>query len=112
MKSGKRKTKLPPFVALSRQTLKSKEWREELSSSAKVLYVQLKNKFVGDNNGELCLHYSELKGLMSKATAWRAFKQLQDKGWIEKSRQGGLYRFINKFTLTGKYDNALVKYKL
>ena len=112
MKPGKRRTELPPFVALSHQTLKSKEWREGLSSSAKVLYIHLKYKFVGDNNGELCLHYSELKGLMSKATAWRAFKELQDTGWIEKTRQGGLYRFINKFTLTGKHDNALIKYSL
>ena len=112
MKPGKRRNRLPPFVALSRETLRSKEWREELSSSAKVLYIHLKYKFTGDNNGDLCLHYSELKGLMSKATAWRAFKELQDQEWITKSRQGGIYRFVNKFELTGKYDTAIIKYKL
>ena len=111
MKPGKRKgNKLPPFVAVSRETMRSKEWREGLTSSEKILYLHLKYKYVGDNNGELCLHYSELKGLMSKGTAWRAFKGLEEKGWIEKTKIGGLFRFINHYKLTGKYDNALVKY--
>ena len=108
MKPGKRKDRLPPFVALGRGMLKTIEWREGLTASEKVLYIHLKAKFVGINNGELCLHYSELKGLMAKGTACTAFKGLEEKGWIEKTRQGGLYRFTNLFRLTGKYDEALV----
>lgn len=110
MKPGKRRTRLPSFVALTRETMRSDQWRKGLSSSEKVLYMHLKVKYVGYNNGEICLHYSELVGLMSKGTAWRAFKGLEEKGWIEKTKIGGLFRFINHYKLTGKYDNALIKY--
>ena len=111
MKPGKRR-RFPSFVALGRQMLKSKEWRQELSYSEKILYIHLKYKYVGDNNGEIELHYSELEDFMSPATISKAFKGLLKKGWIEKTKQGGLYRFRNFYKLTGKYDDALVNYKL
>ena len=107
MKPGKRKKRHASFVGLSRKTLKSKEWRTGLSSSAKVLYLHLKYKFVGYNNGNIMLHYSEID-FMAPATASRAFKELGAKGWIIKTRFGGLYRYSTKFELTGKYDDAFI----
>ncbi len=109
MKTGKRR-KFPPFVALDRNMLKSVEWRKGLSSTEKVLYVHLKHKYVGINNGEICLHYSELKDMMAPATIWRAFKGLETKGWLERTKHGGLYRFVNHYRLTGTYDKALVNF--
>lgn len=105
MKPG-RHNKVPPFVALPRQTLKSPEWRTGLSSSAKILYLHLKNKFVGYNNGEICLHYSEVSDFMAMATIRKSFKELEEKGWIEVSRKiGGDYRFTKTYTLTGRHDS-------
>lgn len=109
MKLGKRR-KFPPFVAVARETLKSKEWREGLSSSEKVLYLHLKSKYVGTNNGEIELHYSELKNMMAPSTISHAFRGLEKKGWVEKTRHGGLFRYRNLYKLTGKYDKALANY--
>lgn len=110
MKPGKRKKRFSSFVAIERATLKSKEWREGLTSSEKVLYIHLKSKYVGTNNGEIELHYSELKDMMAPQTISTAFKGLEEKGWVEKTRRGGLYRYRNLYKLTGKYDQALVNY--
>lgn len=104
-----RKRRLPPFVAISRTALKSKEW-ETLSSSTKVVYLHLKLKFVGHNNGEIILHYSELKDMFSSSTIAKAFKELESKGWIERTHVGGLYRYINKYKLTGKYDDSVLQF--
>ena len=107
----KKKKKLPSFVAISRKTLQGEEWRE-LYPPARDIYLQLKRKYVGYNNGQLVLHYSELKGMYSSSTISKAFKELENNGWVERERIGGLYRFHNEYRLTGKYDDALINYGL
>jgi len=107
MKPGKRR-RFPPFVALSREMLRSIEWRTGLIPSEKILYIHLKSKFVGHNNGELYLHYSEMEDMMATGTIAQAFKGLIEKGWIAKEQHiGGKYRFQVKYRLTGKCDSAL-----
>jgi len=113
MKPGKRSKRLPPFVALPREMLKSPAWRSGLRSSAKILYIHIKHKYVGYNNGEICLHYNELRDFMAPGTISRAFKELEEKGWIDREDQvGGKYRFTVFYKLTGKYDSAIGQYKL
>ena len=107
---SRRKAHLPPFVAIGRHTLTVPEWRTGLSSSEKIIYLHLKSKFVGHNNGEIVLHYSELLDMFSSATISKALKGLEKKGWMEKTKQGGLYRYTNKYRLTFKYDNAYAKF--
>lgn len=104
----RKKAKLPPFVALGRFMLRSKEWRG-LSPKAKILYIHLKHKYVGHNNGDIELHYSELKDMMASSTISSAFKELEAKGWITPTKYGGLYRYVNKYKLTGKYDEIIVR---
>ena len=87
--------------------LKSKEWRSELNSSEKILYIELKRKFAGHNNGEIRLHYSELEDMMANSTICKAFKGLEKKGWINRTAVGGYHRFIYYFKLTGNYDEAI-----
>ncbi len=97
------------FVMLGRRTLKCPEWKG-LSASAKLLYIHLKAKYNGSNNGEIRLHYSELKGtqgLRSSATVAKAFQELESKGWIKKTKHGGMYRYFNEYELTGRYDECL-----
>ena len=102
-----RRKKMPPFVAISREALKGTAWRS-LSSTAKVMYLHLKYKYVGHNNGEIELHYSELKDMFASDTIAKGFKELQRTGWVERTQYGGLFRFVNKYKLTGKYDNSLL----
>jgi hypothetical protein len=106
---SRKKAKLPPFVALSRAMLKNPEWRK-LSPAAMIVYVYLKNKYVGTNNGEIELHYSEIRDIFAPATISKALKQLKASGWIDGTKIGGLYRYSNHYRLTGKHDTALVNY--
>ena len=85
----------------------SEEWRS-LTPKAKIVYLHLKYKFVGHNNGEIVLHYSELKDMFSSKTIARAFRELEAKGWVERTQYGGLYRYVNKYRLTFKYDKAFL----
>lgn len=94
---------------LPRKMLKMKEWKE-LTPKAKTLYIHLKAKFNGSNNGQIRLYYSELKdmkGFSSHNTISSSFKELENKEWIERTEIGGLYRHFNEYKLTGKYDEYL-----
>ncbi len=98
----------PGFVALPREMLKSKEWRQELCPSARDLYVQIKRKYDGSNNGEIRLYYSELSDFMAHGTIAKGFKDLEAKGWIERTKIGsGKYRWVYDIKLTGKYDGRI-----
>jgi predicted transcriptional regulator len=92
-----------------RKILKLDEWKN-LSPSAKILYIHLKAKYNGSNNGNIDLHYSEMKGikgLSSHSTISKALKELLDKDWIKKKEFGGLYRHSNKYELTGTFDDYI-----
>ena len=98
------------FVMLGRgMLLGNLEWKG-LSIAAKVLYVYLKAKYNGSNNGGIHLHYSELKGvkgLSSPSTVSRAFRELENKAWIKRTKQGGLYRYFNEYELIGGHGDYL-----
>jgi hypothetical protein len=97
------------FVMLPRKTLRGEEWRE-LSPRAKILYIHLKGKYNGQNNGHIQLHYSELygiKGLSSPSTISKAFTELEQKEWIRRTKYGGLYRYACEYELTGKFDDSI-----
>jgi hypothetical protein len=98
------------FVMLGRSMLlRQPEWKG-LSIAAKLAYVYLKAKFNGTNNGSIRLHYSELKGvkgISSPSTISRAFKELEKKEWIKRTKHGGLHRYFNEYELTGKHDDHL-----
>lgn len=110
MKKGKHDRYRLPFVALGKGLwLRSAEWRG-LSPGTRDIYSVLKAKFNGANNGDISLHYSELRGIRGLAcnrSISRAFKELESKGWISKTRRGGLYRYENKYRLTGLHDDHL-----
>jgi predicted transcriptional regulator len=85
------------------------EWKR-LTPRAKILYLYIKAKYNGSNNGCIRLYYSELKGVKgfsSHGAISRAFKELEEKNWIRRKQIGGLYRHINDYELIGKYDGML-----
>jgi len=107
---SRKKVKYTNFFMLGREMiLHCDEWKQ-LSPSAKILYLYVKAKHNGSNNNQICLHYSELetvRGLSSPSTVSKAFSELEQKGWIERTSLGGLYRTPNKYGLTGKYDDYI-----
>jgi hypothetical protein len=98
------------FVRLGRDLIfRSEEWKR-LSPRAKVLYVTLKAKYNGANNGEIRLCYSELSdhsGFRSRKSISTAITELEREGWISRTKRGGLHRYENRFGLTGKFDVLL-----
>ena len=83
--------------------LRSSEWRN-LSKSARLLWIHLKANFNGSNADKLRLSYGEMKGLMAPATMSKAFKELEKKTWIEKTKHGGLYRYYCTYRLIGPWS--------
>lgn len=83
----------------------SPAWRV-LSYSAKALYTDLRAKLRSTNNGNVNATLSEMKhrGWRSSATLSKALRELEQMGFIAKTRQGGiaamsrvcsLYRFTD-----------------
>ena len=95
------------FVGLERRLFRKCLEFRELTPRAIVLYLQLKSKFNGGNNGQIILHYSEVKGargFKSDKSISAAFKELERAGWIKIAQNGGLYRYQNQYRLTAKVD--------
>ena len=87
----------------------SKEWKD-LSPAAKLIYLYLKGKFSPMINGRIRLYHSELKdikGLKNSGSRCKAFKELEWKGWIRRTKLGGLYRHFNEYELTGEFDPSI-----
>ena len=98
------------FVMIGRMMLlHCDEWKQ-LSPSAKIFYLYLKANFNGRNNGKIRLYYSglsDVKGVASPSTIAKAITELEKKGWIKRTKIGGLIRNINEFELTGEHDDCL-----
>jgi len=109
MRKGKRDRYCPPFVALSKELiLRTPEWWA-LSHGARDIYLLLKAKHNGSNNGRICLYYAEvlnkrIAGLRSPKAISAAFRELEDNKWIKRTKIGGLYRFKNEYALLWTYD--------
>lgn len=103
---GKRKSKLPPFVAIARTTIMSKDWRE-LKPTERITYIQIKYHFNGSNNGQIKASIKTLakETNLNASTVCSAIKTLMVKGWIERTNPGGLYKNASTYRLTGKIDS-------
>jgi len=97
-----KKNRLPPFVALYKELLRDSNWRS-LSFSAMVIYVYMRGKFNTSTFSEVSLAYSEMKDMMSTKTMSKAFKELQKKGFIVKTKHGGLYGGVCKYKFIGQF---------
>ncbi len=99
----KKKRYGPPFVMLEKATLDSKEWKQ-LSPPEMLVYIYIKKNYNGRNNGAIVLRYSELKPIFAPATISKGLKGLAAKGWVERTKFGGICRYTNMFKLTGQHD--------
>jgi len=105
---GRKKYKSPPFVMIRQDLLKEPEWCK-LSSSAKVLYIYLRAKFNYKTLSEVTLAYSEMKDNMSSKTIRKAFIELMVGGWIERTKQGGLFGGVCAYKFIGPYKDFYYK---
>lgn len=113
-KKIKGRTSEGSFVGLQHHILKSAEFGS-LSAWAVKLLMEMAKEFKGTNNGNFSASFSVLRtrGWRSPGTLSKALKELEEKGWIVKTRQGGR-RQCSLFGITwwpiddgnGKHDYA------
>ena len=107
-KNGKRSDE-GQYVALPYAMLKSPAWRS-LSGNAVRVWFELHTRYNGGNNGAVRLSFAEAVAALhiSKATAQRAFRELQEKGFIALVKQGNWYhRQAHEWRLTTKSTHSL-----
>jgi hypothetical protein len=97
-----RRNKLPPFVAIYREMLRSPAWAL-ISNSSRVAYLHIKEKCVSPEPGELTLSFKEMERIMRRKTFARALDELERFGFIKRTQRGGLYRKRNYFTLIDEW---------
>jgi hypothetical protein len=105
VKKGKR-DKYSSFVGLERRIIFQCPEFRQLSPRAITLYLHIKAKFNGGNNGQIAFHYREIKGakgFRSDKAISAALKELSP-DWVERTKIGGLYRYQNLYRLTGRFD--------
>ena len=92
------------FTSLPHTLTESEAFRT-LPGSALKIYIELRRRFRGGNNGNLHVSLEEAKRLlrMGKATALRGFRELESRGLIVKTRAGNWYRRLAaRWRLTDK----------
>lgn len=74
----------PSFIMLRHDMMDSPAW-QSLSAEAQILWVHIRRRYNGNNNGKIPLSCREAGRLLnvSPNTAGRAFSDLQDRGFIK-----------------------------
>ena len=76
------------FVQLPEWILKTEAWRN-LSLPSRCLYIELKRRYVGNNNGSIKLSYRECENLLGlhRNSIGQRFVELQKMGFITKTSE-------------------------
>jgi hypothetical protein len=77
------------YAPLPYSMLKSPAWRSLSGNTIKV-WLEIRRRFHGGNNGKLSLSLNEGASLLGigKATVFRSLKELQEKGFLEMTERG------------------------
>jgi len=92
------------YAPLPYPMLRSDAWRSLSGPAVKVL-LELHTRFNGGNNGQLHLSMNEASNLLGigKSSVQRAFRELEEKGFLALTRQGSWYhRKASEYRLTTK----------
>jgi hypothetical protein len=99
------------FIRLYNEIINSPAWIC-LSPSAVKLYIAMRSRLNGFNNGDISATLSIMKinGMRSSATLAKCLKELEVLGFIDKTRQGGIaaggkFCSLYRFTDEQVYEN-------
>ena len=88
---------------VQKELLRSQDWKA-LSNSERIAWIHLKASFKGYGSESLSLTYASMRDIMAAATLSKALKGLIEKGWVEKTQHGGLYRYYCTYRLVGPWS--------
>ncbi len=106
-RKGRRDT--PPFIMLRLDIYDHPAWKA-LSSKAVLIWLEIRKRYNGRNNGEISLSVREaaIVAHCSKDTALKALNQLQTHGFIKMNNKGHFQnRHATTWTLTCEKLNDL-----
>lgn len=88
------------FVMLWHWLMNSAAWRS-LTCDQKQLYLELRRRFNGTNNGQIYLSVRDATRELhiAKATAQKAFRALQEKGFLKCARLGSFHYKVRHASL-------------
>ena len=98
----------PQYVPIPYLMAHSPAWRS-LGGSAIKVWIELRSRFNGHNNGKLSLGLDEAARLlsMSKATAHRALLELEEKGFLMMTKRGVWHgRMATEWAVTDRSQNG------
>jgi hypothetical protein len=93
-----KKDRLPPFVAIFKETIKSESFKR-LTNASRVAYLLLKSQCRHFDQTDVIFPYSQAAEYMHKGTWNTSIKQLKTEGFIGIEQKGGLYRKTNIYRL-------------
>lgn len=104
-----RSKKKDQFVPVAYGMARSLAWRS-LSGSAVKVYIELRSRYNGGNNGKLTLSLDEGSRLLGlgKATVRRAFSELKSKGFVRCTKRGRWYgRLASEYAVSDRSHDGL-----
>ena len=104
MKRGKHG---PPFIKLDRPMFDSPAFNSLSHTAVRVLLSIMRRKNGANGTAEAPIEcpYQSMNGDMAKATVAKAIRELEQKGFIELARRGGLMKQTNLFVFSGDWIN-------
>lgn len=101
---SRKRNKLPPFVYITREMLKSKAFKK-LTNASRVTYLLFQAQIKSSGQTEIILTYTQTEEFMNNHTFSRSVKQLLKFGFIKKKQEGGLYRRTNIYSFSEDWRN-------
>ena len=108
MTKRSRKQHVRRYVALEYQMLRCDAWRS-LDCVQRAAYVAIKSRYSGENNGRIPFSLLELARELnvSKATAVRAVRGLQQRGFIAIARLGAFNAKVGERRIRAATESRL-----
>ena len=91
-----------PSVVILKKTDLDRCFYADLSPIAFRTLIEIIKRYNGNNNGKLIITHPQvkhIKGFSGNKTLKKALIELQDKNWIEKTKQGGLYKNASRYKI-------------
>ena len=103
---GRKKNRLPPFVFITKAMLKSDAYKE-LTNASRTAFLLLKAQCCKQDQQEVIFPYSHALDYMKTNTFSRSIKQLMDIGFIDKKQSGGLFRKVNIYSFSNRWETFI-----
>ncbi len=106
----KRGRKGPLFIMVENPLFDSEAFNSLSHSAVRVFLSIIRHKnptkgMAGSLSEPIFCPYTDMNGGMARATIAKAIRELEEKGFIERTQRGGLYKRPNLYAFSGEWIN-------